>query len=114
MKKGSSKKKKAKEVKEREEKAKEVREAKKVSYKEEVVKTLLPLSFGVLAGTISYLISLEGYRDPLGIIILVIFIYLHKFILPAFRIEPVGKDWALLSFLTFTSWYISWTFLLNI
>jgi len=108
---------KKKKVEKKIEKAKEVREVKEVkeeNYREDVIKTLSPLSLGIVAGAVSYLISLEGYRDPLGIIVLVIFIYLHKFILPAFRIEPVGKDWALLSFLTFTAWYISWTFLLNI
>jgi hypothetical protein len=85
----------------------------KDSYRKDVAKTILPLALGVIAGTISYLISLEGYRDPIGIVVLVIFIYLHKFILPKFEVELAGKDWATLSFLTFTAWYISWTFLLN-
>jgi hypothetical protein len=82
-------------------------------YMKDAIKTIFPLFLGAIAGMVSYLISLEGYRDPIGIIVLVIFIYIHKFILPKFEIELASKDWAVISFLTLTTWYISWTFLLN-
>lgn len=84
-------------------------------YQVGVVKTLLPLGMGLIAGIISFLITQGmGNRDPLGIITLVLFIYAQKPILPNFGIEPKGKDWALLGFLSFTAWYISWTFILNL
>jgi|Deesub1362A_J573_1020465.scaffolds.fasta_scaffold00325_42 hypothetical protein len=88
-------------------------ESKQNTYKQDVVKTVSPLGLGAVAGIISYFINLEAHRDPLGIIVLVLFIYVHKFILPKFDIEPAGKDWAVISFLSFTTWYISWTFMLN-
>lgn len=85
------------------------------SYQVGVVKTLLPLGMGLIAGIISFLITQGGgQRDPLGIIALVLLIYAQKPILPKFGIEPKGKDWALLGFLSFTAWYISWTFILNL
>jgi len=80
----------------------------------EAIKTLMPVFLGTLAGVISFIISLEGLRDPVGIIILVLFIYANKFILPKFGIIPENKDWVVLSFLSFATWYISWTFLLNL
>lgn len=77
-------------------------------------KVLIPLFLGVLAGLVSYLITLDvRARDPLGIIVLVIFIYIQKFILSKFgKIE--AKDWASISFTTFAGWYIFWVFLLNL
>ncbi|RLI67922.1 hypothetical protein DRO91_09660, partial [Candidatus Heimdallarchaeota archaeon] len=53
-------------------------------------------------------------RDAFGIIILVFLIYIQKYIFPKHGIEVESKDWAGYAFLTFSSWYISWTILLNI
>lgn len=79
------------------------------------VKTYLPLIMGSIAGIISFLITgnLRG-RDGLAIIILFLFIYLHKFLIPKFGVEIEAKDWIGISFLTISSWYILWTILLNI
>jgi len=80
----------------------------------DLIKTVIPLAMGVVAGIISF--SLTGNiraRDPFGIIILVLFVYAHKFILPKFGIELEGKDFLGIGFLTLASWYISWTLLLN-
>lgn len=82
--------------------------------RKETIKTLMPVFLGTLAGIVSYLINMGGLRDPVGIIILVLFIYVNKFILPKFGIIPENKDWVVLSFLSLASWYISWTFLLNL
>ncbi|MCS7121080.1 MAG: hypothetical protein NZ895_00530 [Archaeoglobaceae archaeon] len=77
-------------------------------------KVLIPLFLGIIAGLLSYIITfgVRG-RDPLGIIVLVLFIYIQKFILRRFeKIE--AKDWISISFMTFAGWYIFWVFLLNL
>ncbi len=78
------------------------------------LKTYIPLALGIVAGIITYYVT-NGLRsrDPLGIIILVIFIYIHKFILPKFSVKIESKDWVGIAFLTLVTWYISWTLLLN-
>ncbi len=81
----------------------------------ELKKTLLPIGMGVIAGILSFLVTGEmRQRDAFGIIILVFMIYLQKFIMPKIGVELEGKDWAGVAFLTFSSWYISWTFALNL
>jgi hypothetical protein len=86
-----------------------------IDYKTEMIKSLLPLIFGVIAGILSFLLAGNlRSRDPLGIIILVLFIYINKFLMPRFGIELKGKDWAGIGFMTFTAWYIIWTLLLNL
>jgi len=78
------------------------------------LKTYLPLLFGVFAGVLSYIITDQvRSRDPLGIIVLVFFVYIHKFILPKWGVKIESKDWVGISFLTLATWYISWTLLLN-
>ncbi len=80
----------------------------------DLIKTVIPLALGIVAGAVSF--SFTGNiraRDPFGIIILAFFIYLHKFILPRFQIQIETKDWLGIGFLTLSSWYISWTLLLN-
>jgi len=80
-----------------------------------MIRTLLPIAFGGIAGLISFALTANApKRDPLGIIVLVFMIYVHKFILPRFDKKPEGKDWAAISFLSFASWYVVWTFLLNL
>ncbi len=98
----------------REKPKKEEPEQKSTDYRSDVVKTLFPLFLGAVAGIISYFATIGASRDPIGIIILVLFIYLHKFILPRMNVEPKGKDWIVLSFLSFAAWYIAWTILLNL
>lgn len=79
------------------------------------LKTYLPLIMGFFAGLVSFYLTGElRSRDPLGIIVLVFAIYLHKFILPRFGAKIETKDWAGLGFLTLATWYISWTLLLNL
>ncbi len=86
-----------------------------VDYGKEMIKTFLPLLFGIFAGLISFLISgTMRSRDPMGIIVLVLFIYINKFLMPRFGVELKNKDWAGIAFMTFTTWYITWTLLLNL
>jgi hypothetical protein len=94
----------------------EVREEiEEVDYRKEMIKTFLPLLFGIVAGFISFLISGDmRSRDPMGIIVLVLFIYINKFLMPRYGVELKGKDWAGIGFMTFTTWYIIWTLLLNL
>ncbi|MDI9609742.1 MAG: hypothetical protein QFX36_00245 [Archaeoglobales archaeon] len=80
----------------------------------ELIKAIIPVFFGIFAGIFSFLITQDlRQRDAFGIIILVLFIYLQKFIFPKFKVELQPKDWAGISFITLSSWYIAWTFLLN-
>ncbi len=78
------------------------------------IKTVIPLVLGILAGILSFLIT-DGTRsrDPLGIIVLVFFIYINKFIFPKLNIRLESKDWLGISLMSFAGWYITWTFLLN-
>ncbi len=80
-----------------------------------LIKTLVPLVLGVIAGLISFIIT-DGIRsrDPLGIIVLVFFIYIHKFLLPKIGVSLETKDWVAISFMCFAGWYMMWTFLLNV
>ncbi|MEG9193839.1 MAG: hypothetical protein HA489_00900 [Archaeoglobales archaeon] len=81
----------------------------------ELKKTLIPITLGAVAGLISFLVTQDlRQRDAFGIIILVLLIYVQKFIFPKLGIELKAKDWVGLSFLTLSSWYILWTFLLNL
>jgi len=80
----------------------------------DLLKTLIPIFLGSIAGILSMLLTQSlRERDPFGIIILVLFIYVHKFIFIKIGIKIEPKDWAGISFLSFASWYISWTLLLN-
>ncbi len=84
-------------------------------YGASLIKTFVPIILGCIAGVISYIIT-DGIRsrDPLGIIVLVFLIYVNKFLLPKLGVSVEGKDWAGITFMAFASWYITWTFLLNI
>ncbi len=80
----------------------------------EIIKAIIPLLMGVVAGAISYLLTGDfRARDPFGVIVLAFFIYIHRFILPKFEIKIESKDWIGIVFLTLSTWYISWTLLLN-
>ncbi|MBE8540608.1 hypothetical protein [Geoglobus acetivorans] len=79
-----------------------------------LLKTFVPLIVGLVAGVLSYFVTGDlRTRDPVGIIVLVFFIYLHKLILPKYGVEIESKDWVGIGFLTLATWYISWTILLN-
>ncbi len=81
----------------------------------EFVKTAMPIVLGIIAGILSYFITLGSHkRDPFGIVILVFLIYIQKFLLKKFGIVPEPKDWIGYAFFTFSSWYITWTFMLNL
>lgn len=81
----------------------------------ELKKTLIPVFLGILAGIASLLVTQDlRQRDAFGIIILVLFIYVQKFIFQKLRVDLKAKDWIGVSFITLSSWYISWTILLNL
>ncbi len=84
-------------------------------YRESLLKTFVPLVLGSLAGVISYVIT-DGVRsrDPLGIIVLVFLIYVNKFLLPKLGVKLEGKDWGGITLISFASWYVVWTLLLNL
>ncbi len=84
-------------------------------YEESLLKTFVPLALGILAGILSYLIT-DGIRsrDPLGIVILVLLIYVNKFLLPKLGVKLETKDWGGITLISFVSWYVIWTFLLNL
>ncbi|WP_290901302.1 hypothetical protein [Ferroglobus sp.] len=77
-------------------------------------KTYLPILLGALAGVLSYLVTQDlRTRDAIGIVILMLFVYVHKIILPKFGEKIETKDWVAIFFLSLCSWYVSWTLLLN-
>ncbi|MEM0214857.1 MAG: hypothetical protein QXU31_08455 [Archaeoglobaceae archaeon] len=81
----------------------------------ELKKVFVPVLLGILAGIASFMITQDlRQRDAFGIIILVFFIYIQKFLFRKFGIELKARDWIGLSFMTLSSWYIIWTFLLNL
>ncbi|MEM4472720.1 MAG: hypothetical protein QXR27_01085 [Archaeoglobaceae archaeon] len=81
----------------------------------EILKVLVPLILGAFAGIFSMLITQDlRERDAFGITILVIFIYIQKFIFSRLKIKLEPKDWLSISFLSLSSWYVTWTFLLNL
>ncbi len=83
-------------------------------YRKEMLKTIVPILMGAIAGAVSFVIT-DGMRsrDPFGIIVLVAFIYLQKFLFPKLGIELENKDWAGIAFLGLAAWYVTWTLLLN-
>jgi len=83
---------------------------------EDMLKALVPFLLGCIAGVVSYAITVGNVkRDPLGIIVLVVFIYLNKFLLPRLGVKNVEtKDWLTISAIAFGGWYMVWTFLVNI
>ncbi len=82
--------------------------------RKELLKVVVPIVFGIVAGIISFIITGSiRQRDPFGIIVLVLLIYLQKFVFPKLGVEAEGKDWLGFAFLSFASWYVSWTMLLN-
>jgi len=81
----------------------------------ELKKVFVPIILGAVAGILSFLVTQDlRQRDAFGIIILVLLIYVQKFILPKLGVELKTRDWVGLSFMTLSSWYILWTFLLNL
>ncbi len=83
---------------------------------EDAVKTYVPFVLGCIAGVVSYLLTLGSVkRDPLGIIVLVIFIYINKFLLPKLGVGKLEtKDWLTITGVAVGGWYMVWTFLMNI
>ncbi|RUM32761.1 MAG: hypothetical protein DSY33_06185 [Archaeoglobus sp.] len=83
---------------------------------EDVLKVLVPFLLGCVAGVVSYFVAFGNVkRDPIGIIVLVIFIYMNKFLLPKVGVKSVEtKDWLTISAMALGSWYMVWTFLMNI
>ncbi|MEM4566262.1 MAG: hypothetical protein QXD49_06660 [Archaeoglobaceae archaeon] len=81
----------------------------------DLAKTIVPIALGVIAGVVSMLIT-QGIRerDPFGIIVLVMFIYIQKFLFPKLGIKLELKDWLSISFLSLASWYVCWTLILNV
>jgi hypothetical protein len=78
---------------------------------------LMPSLLGVLAGIVSYLLFYNNEPARIySLIVLVLAIYVQKFIFPPLGIESKRfgfKDWFFLSFMTFCFWFVTWTILLN-
>ncbi len=83
---------------------------------EEMVKAYIPFLLGCVSGFISYIITIGNLkRDPIGIIVLVVFIYLNKFLLPKLGVKKLKTmDWLTITGLAVGGWYMVWTFLLNL
>jgi hypothetical protein len=78
---------------------------------------IVPSMFGALAGVLSYALFLNAESTrPYSLIVLVLAIYVQKFVLPMLGVDSKRfgfKDWFFLSFMTFCFWFVAWTLLLN-
>ncbi len=108
-------------------KHKETPEEKKARKKSEhvnrVIRTAIACVLGMLAGLASF--YLAGEMDPLtgvqpmpviGLLILVLAIVIQKTIFMVIRIDvsKLGKkDWFYQGFMTFATWFLSWTMMLS-
>ena len=86
---------------------------KKEEYKEGIVKTVIPVLCGVIAG----FISLYAVADPAssdGLLIAILLVMAQKFIYPLFHMNIEGpKDWLYISFMTVFCWFVTFALLLN-
>jgi hypothetical protein len=90
------------------------RAKKKAEYEEGLKKTLIPLSFGVLAGILSFLLV----KDPLSkgdlFLIVGLMVLVQKFVYRSLHIPMEGaKDWIYIAFMTAFCWFVAYTLLLN-
>ncbi|HKL97544.1 MAG TPA: 4Fe-4S dicluster domain-containing protein [Methanocorpusculum sp.] len=105
---------------------------KKARHAERVIRTAIACGLGMVAGIVSY--YLAGTPNPIntsmieagiagiqanpivGILVLLVAIVIQKSIFMIIRIDTskLGKkDWFYQGFLTFATWYISWTIMLS-
>jgi heme/copper-type cytochrome/quinol oxidase subunit 4 len=89
------------------------RAKKRAEYEEGLKKTLIPLSFGVLAGILSFFLV----KDPVatdGLLIAIIMIFVQKFVYRSLHIAMEGaKDWIYIAFMTVFCWFVAYTLLLD-
>jgi hypothetical protein len=87
---------------------------KKEEYVEGIVKTVIPVLFGIIAGVISFFVV----TDPLlsdGLLIAILLVMVQKFIYPFFHMKLEGpKDWLYISFMTVFCWFVTFALMLNV
>ena len=105
---------------------------KKAQHSERIVRTAIACGLGMAAGIVSY--YLAGTQNPVndamieaglagvqanpivGILVLLVAIVIQKSLFMIIRIDTskLGKkDWFYQAFLTFATWYLSWTLMLS-
>jgi cell division protein FtsW (lipid II flippase) len=92
---------------------------KEEEYREGIKKTVTPLLFGILAGIVSFFVALSNSNPAWDIntslLILLLTIMVQKFVFPLLHTSiKEAKDWIYISFITFFSWFIAFSLLLNI
>jgi membrane protein YdbS with pleckstrin-like domain len=87
---------------------------KKEEYVEGIVKTVIPVLCGIIAGVISFFVV----TDPLssdGLLIAILLVMVQKFIYPFFHMNLEGaKDWLYISFMTGFCWFVTFALMLNV
>jgi membrane protein YdbS with pleckstrin-like domain len=87
---------------------------KKEEYVEGIVKTVIPVLCGIIAGVISFFVV----TDPLlsdGLLIAILLVMVQKFIYPLFHMNLEGpKDWLYISFMTVFCWFVTFALMLNV
>ncbi|MGC9444851.1 MAG: hypothetical protein ACP5E9_08025 [Candidatus Methanospirareceae archaeon] len=87
---------------------------KRAEYEEGIIKTVIPVIFGIVAAISSYVVV----PDPLssdGLLIAILMILVQKFIYPFVHTKlESAKDWLYISFMTLFSWFMVYTLLLNL
>jgi membrane protein YdbS with pleckstrin-like domain len=86
---------------------------KKEDYVEGIVKTVIPVLCGVIAGILSFFVRADPQSSD-GLLIAILLVMVQKFIYPFFHTDIKGlKDWLYISFMTVFCWFVTFALLLN-
>lgn len=86
----------------------------RAEYAEGLKKTLIPVALGLLAGAIAYSVAPDPVSGD-GLLIAFLMVITQKFLFPIVHTKLEGpKDYLYVSFMTFFSWFIAFTLLLNL
>ncbi len=81
--------------------------------KEDTLRLLISIFFGLIAGFLSFIASGSPKKDPIGVFIVIGMFYICKFVFKKIGLEVKDKS-AVESFFTILiSWYFFWTIFLN-
>lgn len=86
---------------------------KKEDYVEGIVKTVIPVFCGIIAGVLSFFVITDPQSSD-GLLIAILLVMVQKFIYPFFHMDLKGpKDWLYISFMTVFCWFVTFALLLN-
>ncbi len=89
---------------------------KKAQHSERIIRTAIACGLGMAAGIVSYYLAGVQANPIIGILVLLVAIVIQKSLFMIIKIDTskLGKkDWFYQAFLTFATWYLSWTLMLS-